>query len=144
MMQKSQIMMIPIKIGNINSISLESRSWLWKIIYITECSISHPWGAYQRYPPNWSTLKKSKNFTPLSMIYFCDPTYHCRLFNRFLQSSCWISWNIRNSRIYTLSNQLALTFLYSQSMIWPHPGPSFHPFLYAFSQGHAFYNSETP
>ena len=28
---QSQIMMIPIKFGNINSTSLESRSWLWKI-----------------------------------------------------------------------------------------------------------------
>ena len=30
-MVQLQIMMIPIKFGNINSTSLESRSWLWKI-----------------------------------------------------------------------------------------------------------------
>ena len=30
-MVQSQIMMIPIKLGNINRTSLESRSWLWKI-----------------------------------------------------------------------------------------------------------------
>ena len=30
---KSQIMMIPIKFGNINSTSLESRSWLWNFFF---------------------------------------------------------------------------------------------------------------
>ena len=33
-MVQSQIMMIPIKLGNINSTSLESRSWLRKIYYL--------------------------------------------------------------------------------------------------------------
>ena len=32
-MVQLQIMMIPIKLGNINSTSLESRSWLWQIYY---------------------------------------------------------------------------------------------------------------
>ena len=41
-MVQSQIMMIPIKLGNINSTSLESRSWLWQI-YLCFADVASFW-----------------------------------------------------------------------------------------------------